>query len=133
MSPERKSRRDGFWIAAVLSLVAAVAASLVLLLLPVVAVHGKTVVYDTDGTLLTGTIHRDETLVENQGWMVVTALVIPIVFAALPVMAGRRGRFRWMRAVSAVLLTIFVLLTGFSIGLFYLPSALAMIVSAALQ
>ena len=133
MRLEGQNRRDTGWVAAVLSLVAALAASMVLLILPVVAVQGEVVVYNSERSSLTGAIRRDETLVEHQGWSVVAVLAFPVIVASLPVIVARHGRFRSLRTVSAVVLAVFVLLTGLSIGLFYVPSALVMIVSAALR
>ena len=132
MSAERQTRHLAH-IAAVLSLIAALSASVVLVFLPVVAVQGEAVLYDNENALLTGKIRRDETLVKHQGWPVVTVLVIPVLGASLPFVAAPHGRrVRWMRMVSATFLSLFVLFTGFSIGLFYVPSAFAMIAAAAL-
>ena len=55
---------------------------------------------------------------------------LPVLVAVMPLVfvAGRQGRR--VEIVSAVLLGVFVVLAGFSIGLFYLPAALAAIVVA---
>ena len=53
---------------------------------------------------------------------------IPAVLAALPLIARRP----WVLAGSALLIFGFAILTGFSIGVFYLPPAVALFVAAIL-
>ena len=59
-------------------------------------------------------------------------LAVPVVLAALPLALNATRLRTPARAVAAALLLIGSLLTGFSIGLYYLPSALAMSFAAVL-
>jgi len=73
-------------------------------------------------------VQGSATLIQMNGWDVLIPLVIPPVLAAaglLAVLCAKHWRllFVW---IAASLLAVFVFLTGFSIGLFYVP---AMIVS----
>lgn len=64
-----------------------------------------------------------ETVVESNGWWVIVLLLLPIVIVLLPYRASdgnRRATERW----AATLLTIFALVTGFTIGTPYLLPAL---------
>ncbi len=53
---------------------------------------------------------------------------IPAALAALSLIARRP----WVMAISAILIFGFAILTGFSIGLFYVPPAVALFVAATL-
>lgn len=78
-------------------------------------------------------VHR-QTLLEQSTAEAQTIgmLALPVVLAALPLaLNGTRLRTP-ARAVAAALLLLGSVLTGFSIGLYYLPSALAMTVAAIL-
>lgn len=57
-------------------------------------------------------------------------LAVPVVLAAIPVALQRTRYVRGARIVAGTLLMAFVVVTGFSIGLYYLPSAVAMTVAA---
>ena len=75
------------------------------------------------------------TLIELNGWSVLPLLLVPVVLTALALMSVRTTRVRLaMRRVlswvSAVLLLGFCAVGIFSIGLFYLPAAIALVVSA---
>ena len=74
---------------------------------------------------------RHLTLVESQGPQVVAMLLIPVAIAGLP-LAVRWSPLLWRatRIITAVLLAGWVLITGFSVGLLYAPSALAMLAAA---
>jgi hypothetical protein len=69
---------------------------------------------------------RYETLSSVNGPMIRYILAIPVIIAGLPILL----RFRAMRIISAVLLTGWVITGAASLGLFYLPSAIAMILAA---
>lgn len=75
-----------------------------------------------------------QTLLETENSpdaQIVGVLAFPLLLAGIP-LALNRTRFRaTARAISAALLLAGSLVAGFSIGLYYLPSALAMIVAAA--
>ena len=78
------------------------------------------------------TVER-QTLLENEDeprGSIFRLLAFPVLLAMLP-LALNGTRFRVpARAISAALLLVGSVLAGFSIGLYYLPSALAMIVAA---
>jgi hypothetical protein len=83
------------------------------------------VVVETRSTSLLEQIRAGE---EDAGILV--WLVVPIAIAAVPIaLAGSRFR-RAATASAAALLLAFSFVAGFSIGLFYLPSALAMLAAA---
>jgi hypothetical protein len=69
---------------------------------------------------------RHETLSSVNGPMIRYILAIPVIFAGLPIPL----RWRAVRIISAVLLTSWVAIGAASVGLFYLPSALTMILAA---
>lgn len=114
-------------LAALISLVLAMAGTACLLLLPVVTeVGGSIMMGARRGVLETSTV-RHKTLIESQGWSAAVVLLIPVALAAAPVMLHQTRYRRTASAVNALLLTIFVVLTGFSIGVFYVPAAAAMV------
>jgi hypothetical protein len=112
---------------ALVSLLCALAASVALLWLPLY--QGLSVRTQTGAAWQRGA-ERRATLREVNGPAVYGLLAAPVGLAAIPLVL-RRYRV-WRRAVqaTAVLLIAFVLLTGFSVGFFYAPSALAMAVAA---
>ena len=79
-------------------------------------------------------------LVFASGWCVILGAIavwkmssnslvwIPIALAALSLIA----RGPWVTAISVILVFGFAILTGFSIGLFYVPPAVALFVAATL-
>jgi hypothetical protein len=70
--------------------------------------------------------HSRATLAEVNGGKIYPLLAIPVFVAGLPLLF----RLRAVRIFSAVLLFGFVLIGAASIGLFYIPSAIAMAWSA---
>lgn len=76
---------------------------------------------------------RSTTLVQSDGWSVLVPLAVPAAFAGVP-LALRRTRWRRGALVAAsVLLLAFVVAGLFSIGVFYLPAAVAMVTAAILD
>jgi len=73
------------------------------------------------------------TLMATEGPGVIGLLAIPAIHAAVPVAAGRRRPAQPLRAVSALLLTAFSIVGIFSVGLFFVPAALAMVMAASLD
>lgn len=67
-----------------------------------------------------------ETLTSVNGPLIYYLLAMPVIFAGVPILL----RFRGIRIISAVLLTVCVFIGAASIGLFYLPSAITMILAA---
>jgi hypothetical protein len=122
MIPEVHSRSA---MAAAGSFGLAVLATLVWLFLP--ALTTGTTVWSTDGRSHSAVVRQ--TLVEAVGWQVVRFLAVPVVVAGL----GLAIRRRWALIPAAAVLWLFVLVTGFSIGLFYLPAAVAMAAAAAIS
>ncbi len=74
---------------------------------------------------------QSATLIAVNGFGIVVALCVPIALAALGLLAAARRRRVLVWVPGAVLLG-FVVLTGFTIGLFYLPAAIALLLSAGL-
>jgi hypothetical protein len=66
------------------------------------------------------------TLVEVNGQWAIIPVALPVVVALVPVMFPHRV----IRIIAAVVLGGFTALGAFSIGLFYLPAALAMAAGA---
>ena len=63
----------------------------------------------------------------------VWTLAIPVVISGLPILISpvvSRRRLRIARWVSAALLAAWVVIAGFSVGNFYVPSAVAMFIAA---
>lgn len=68
------------------------------------------------------------TLLQVNGVWALVLLSIPVLIALMPVLFPIRG----VRITAALFLTAFSIIGGFSIGLFYMPSAGAMIVAGLL-
>jgi hypothetical protein len=69
---------------------------------------------------------RSTTLVQSDGWSVLVPLAVPVAIAGVP-LALRRTRWRRGALVAAsVLLLAFVVAGLLSIGVYYLPAAVAM-------
>ncbi len=69
-------------------------------------------------------------LLQTEGASVIVAAGLPVLVALLPLAFAAGRHARRVEIGSAVLLSGFVLIAGFSIGLFYLPAALAAILVA---
>jgi hypothetical protein len=67
-------------------------------------------------------------LLETEGWSVVLPLSVPVLMTGGGLIAARRG-IRGVLVVSAVLLGAFVALGALSVGIYYLPAEVAMIVA----
>ena len=66
------------------------------------------------------------TLIEEEGPSLLPVVAVPLAIAGI---GFGLARTRWGRPAaltSGTLLTLFAVLTGFSIGLFYLPAAIAL-------
>ncbi len=73
---------------------------------------------------------RHVNLLESQGWSVTIPLAIPILLAAFPLAPLPERLNAAARVVSGTLLSCFVMLGLPSIGIFYAPSAVVMIIAA---
>jgi hypothetical protein len=71
------------------------------------------------------------TLIDENGAWVIPLLCVPLVLAVLGLWGATGGRRALVWVPAAVLLG-FVVVGGFSIGLFYGPAALALLVAAGL-
>jgi hypothetical protein len=69
---------------------------------------------------------RHETLISVNGPLVCYILAMPVIIAGVPILL----RFRAARIFSAILLLGVVVIGAASIGLFYLPSAITMVMAA---
>jgi hypothetical protein len=70
-----------------------------------------------------------QSLVAQSGWGAVLGLAVPVLVAVAPLLVPARHR-RWATIVAATLLTLGALVSAASVGLFYLPSAALLVVSA---
>jgi hypothetical protein len=79
-------------------------------------------------------VRFSESILEVNGPVVLIPLAVPVLLTAAGLLVALIARGRWTRLAlvlaAAVLLLGFCVLTGFSIGLFYLPAALALLASA---
>lgn len=66
------------------------------------------------------------TMVQVNGDWVLLPMLFPVLVAAVPLLL----RTQPARIICTIVLFGFVIIAGFSIGLFYLPAALAMVVAA---
>jgi hypothetical protein len=80
----------------------------------------------TGGATNFTTSHR--TLLESEGRSVLVVLVVPIAITAVGAFAGRRSK-RKVRLRAGVLLTIGCLVAAASVGMFFIPSSIALIVA----
>jgi hypothetical protein len=114
------------WSLVLASVALAALASFVLVLIPAYAVEVARLTTDGAAT----EIGRGRaTLLETEGAGVLRVLLLPIAIAAIPLFIGNR-RARLARAISALLLMGFAGVALMSVGVFYLPSAIAMAASA---
>jgi hypothetical protein len=82
-----------------------------------------------DDTTVVTTTHR--TLLQNEGRSVLVVFMVPITIAAVGAFAGRRSK-RKVRLRAGVLLAIGCFVAAASIGMFFIPSAIALIVAGIL-
>jgi hypothetical protein len=109
-----------------LPLLLAVVAAVALLVIP--TAREETVSSSpTGGTVRSG---RSMTLLQSQGPHVLIPLAIPVVLAGIPLAFGWKRPRRLALTAAGLLLLIFVVLSLASIGVFYLPAAVAMLAAA---
>jgi hypothetical protein len=127
------SKRGACGVAAAVSLALAALAAAVLLVVPLGS-QVEAVEVSPGGP--TGAQLEQErevervSLFEHEGASVLMPLLIPVAIAALGVVAGWLTRPQPFRIASAGLLCAFVVVGILSFGIFYLPSAIAMVVAA---
>jgi hypothetical protein len=117
-------RRPELW-AAVAALVLAAVPSLLLAFLPVYSSESATA---TSGGAVSTSSGR-ATLLDVNGPGVLVVLLVPVALATLGLIGSARRR-RVLIWVAGGLLLGFALVSGLSIGLFYLPAAVALLLSA---
>jgi hypothetical protein len=81
---------------------------------------------DSNGTVTAS----HPSLIETEGLSVLIVLLVPVVIAAVPLLF-RYTSAQAARIVAAVLMAIGVVLAMMSIGIFYVPALIALIVAAA--
>jgi hypothetical protein len=113
--------------AALAALTLAAAAGLFLTLYPVY--QGVSESVSSSGTVTSS--GDSATLIAENGAWVILPLCVPVALAVSGLLGAVRGRRRVVWVSAAVLLG-FVVLAGFSIGLFYAPAALALLAAAGL-
>lgn len=73
------------------------------------------------------------TLPEAQGWASVAIVAVPpLAVSALPLLSRGRRTALVLRTAAAILLWAWVVLGALSVGIFYLPSAILMLIAAIL-
>ena len=75
---------------------------------------------------LDGSVVKRATLLAVNGAWVLIPVTIPVAIACLPLLFRRR----WVRVTTAILLSVFSFISGFTIGLFYVPAAILLAVAA---
>jgi hypothetical protein len=102
---------------AVAAFAAATAGSVLLLFLPVY----------TEST--NNGAERGATLIDTQGAGVAALLAVPVAVTLIPLLVAERHRRNALRVVAALVLG-FALITGFTIGDFYLPAGILLVLAA---
>jgi hypothetical protein len=120
-------------IAVLMAAALALSASLLLLGLPVYQGMVEATRLEPSAARAGAGSGTQATLLEVNGPWAVVVLLIPIAVATGPLLLLRRVRWRTAVFVSTVLLSILVVISGFSVGVFYAPSALALGIAALLE
>jgi hypothetical protein len=68
--------------------------------------------------------HR--TLLQVNGWWAIAPVMFPVVVALMPLLLRKQAA----RIVAAVVMGGFVFISGFSIGVFYLPAGILVLLAA---
>ena len=111
--------RKTLLVAPGLALLAALAA----VFLPVA--HSVTSVSGSDPLQTMEVESYSRSLLQTEGASVLVAAGLPVLIALLPLAFAAGRHARQVEILSIILLSAFVILGGFSIGLLYLPAALA--------
>jgi hypothetical protein len=104
--------------------------ALVLAALPIVAAWlplTTETTTDSSGTTTTS----NPSLIASEGTSVLIVLVVPAIIALVPVLLRHRPAAQPARIAAAVLMGIGVFLALMSVGIFYVPALVALIVAAA--
>lgn len=114
------------WFPNLIAVAIALTTSVVLYLVPL---GTQKSVYTTPGGAPSEPVVEQLRLSEMTGYGeagTIALLLIPVAITALPLVIKKRG----LLLASAALLTLLCFLAGFSIGLFYVPAAIALWVAA---
>ena len=71
-------------------------------------------------------VRRTTTLLQSQGSWAIVVTIVPVVFALLPLIFPKQA----IRIIAALLIGAFAIIGSFTIGLFYVPSGVAMLLAA---
>jgi hypothetical protein len=93
------------------------------------AVRSTSVAVDSSGTTVTES--SSSTLLQSEGLSVAAVLAVPVVLAGIAVAAAGSRRARQVRYACGGLLAVGCLLGAASVGLPYLPAAVALLVAGA--
>ena len=108
----------------------AVAIGVAWLLVPAGTSTSTSTAVSSDGTVVTETSHP--TLLASEGAGVLVPLAVPVVVAGAAVAAGRSRRARGVRLAAGGLLLAGCLVALLSVGLFYVPAGVALVVAGSL-
>ncbi|MGH2374892.1 MAG: hypothetical protein ACRDIC_15695 [bacterium] len=108
-------------------------ASLLLVWLPLYATATNSYSIGPDGGGVSTSSVGRATLLDVNGAGALVGLVLPLALAVASLLVPGTRWVRVATGLSAAALVGFVVLSGFSIGLFYVPSAIAMVVAAGQQ
>ena len=123
-------RRIFWWLAPAW----AAAASAYLLLGPTITSVSSSVTLGPDGaTSRSAALHTSTSLLAAQGASAVFPVLIPVLLAALPLLARSSKARRILGVIAVLLLAVFCVLDILSIGLFYVPSVAVLLVVLALE
>jgi len=112
----------------------AAAASAYLLLGPTITSVSSSVTLGQDGaTSRSAALHTSTSLLAAQGVSAVFPVLIPVLLAALPLLARSSKVRRVLGVIAVLLLAVFCVLGMLSIGLFYVPSVAVLIVVLVLE
>ena len=125
----KSNRRGRPGLVAVWSAVLALAAVVALVLVPT----GTGVTYSSTSDGSETVVEERTRLLDEEGLGVLGVLAIPVLFAVSGAALGIALRSRVPLAVAAGLLWTFSLLALFSIGIFFVPAAVAMTMAASLR
>jgi hypothetical protein len=73
-----------------------------------------------------GGVTTHATLLQVNGWGVILPVLFPVFLAFLPIVVRKQA----LRIMAAAVMFAFSFISGFTIGLFYVPAAVAMLLAA---
>ena len=124
--------RRGESLAASLAALTAITALAFLLVSPVYSAREVHARFSPGGQVTESKPEMRSTLLQVNGPRAIVRLVFPVAIATLPILLRRSEERFLIEAIAALILAVFTIIGGFSIGLFYLPSAASMVLAALL-